>query len=193
MSGGSTAQDRTRILPCHSAPGPESRSWPLYITNMGLALISIELCWFGRVGCAWLRLGHSSLGKVRPAGCIAAKSEMRSAAIPAEKYFQGKYLKHEQQGSGVEIAGKVKSVGFVHMLALKSGGPPLSSLAPPARPMRTSPDGFITEAFSLSPLGASPSPSSWWEHGKEHRVPSPGKDENTGGSACLWDRKSHGA
>lgn len=99
---------------------------------------------------------------------------MGSAATPAEKYFQGKYLKHEQQGSGVEISGKVRSVGFVHMLALKSGGPLLSFLARGARPGRTSADGFITEAFSLSPSGPAPV-SSWWEHGKEHRVPSPGE------------------
>lgn len=106
--------------------------------------------------------------------------------------FSGKVFKTLAVGGGVEIAGKVKSVRIVHMFALKSGWPLLSFLALKARPMRTSPDGFITKAFSLSPLGASPSSSSWSEHGKEHSVPNPRRYENTGGSACFWDKKSHG-
>lgn len=104
--------------------------------------------------------------------------------------FSGKVFKTLAEGGGVEISGKVKSVRIVHMFALKSGWPLLSFLAVKARPMRTSPDGFITKAFSLSPLGASPSSSSWSEHGKEHCVPNPWRYENTGGSACFWDKKA---
>lgn len=106
--------------------------------------------------------------------------------------FSGEVFKTLAVGGGVEIAGKVKSVCIVRMFALKSGRPLLSFLALKARPVRTSPDGFITKAFSLSPLGASPSSSSWSEHGKEHSVPNPWRYENTGGSACFWDKKSHG-
>lgn len=102
--------------------------------------------------------------------------------------FSGKVFKTLAEGGGVKISGKVKPVRIVHMFALKSGWPLLSFLAVKARPMRTSPDGFITKAFSLSPLGASPSSSSWSEHGKEHSVPSPWRYENTGGSACFWDK-----
>lgn len=65
---------------------------------MGVALISINLCWFESVGpvtsSTLLHLRRSSLEKVRPLDCIAVKLEICLAAVPAEKYFQGKYLKH---------------------------------------------------------------------------------------------------
>lgn len=72
-------------------------------TSPGWGLPRYPLPWKCGTCHAWLPLGPSSLRKVRPPGCVAAQSEMGSAA---ENYFQGKYLKHEQQGSGVEIAGK---------------------------------------------------------------------------------------
>jgi len=88
----------TQVMLYHSATVPGSTFWPLEISNMGVALISINLCWFGSAGpvtpSAWLHLGHSSLEKVSPLDCIAVKLEICLAAVPAEKYFQGKYLKH---------------------------------------------------------------------------------------------------
>lgn len=64
----------------------------------GACLDSISLGSTGSEGLvtpgAGRHSGHSSPGKVRPLDCIAAKLEIGLAAVPAEKYFQGKYLKH---------------------------------------------------------------------------------------------------
>lgn len=140
---------------------------------------------------AWLPLGHPSLRKVRPPGCVAAHSEMCSAA---EKYFQRKYLKHEQQGSGVEIAGKSEIRRFCAYVGFKEWGTPAELLGTARQADEdisrwvhyrgifiTTPRG---QPLAVLLVGA-------WEGTLCSQTR--GRDENTLGSAGLWDKKSHGA
>lgn len=112
---------------------------------------------------------------------------MGSAATPAEKYFQGKYLKHEQQRSGVEMAGKAKSEirRFCAYVGFKEWGTPAELLGRASQASEDISRWVHYRGISISTLGASPSCPPGGSMGRNTVFPT--RAESTGGSG---DKKS---